>query len=548
MQKSKFLFLIPPYFKAEDFIAENKFQALPAFTVPYGIVSMISYLSDRVDDWDFDVVDLNIVLRDCIEECRFDYDAAFEEQISAALKRGESTKIVGLSALFNSSFDYIQKLSSFVKSLDPSVYVMTGGGLPSAAYDKILQVCDSVDAVCKGEGEVPLERVLNTPDWWSAISRDESFATRASIEAGKVPVHSFIWDLDEIPPMKFDVVDLNNYNARSLDKRFAAAEGKRELTIHTSRGCPFKCVFCSNPSLHGYDVRKMSVDRVEKEVTRMKNEFGMNVLLIEDDHFFADIPRAKEILRRLEPMNLRVEFPNGLAVYAIDEEVAGLLARAGVSVCALAVESGSDYVLAKLMKKPLKAKKVIPAVNHLQNAGINVHAFIVAGIPGETDEHREETRELLIEAGFDWVHIFCAIPIFGSRLYEICAENGYITVEEDPAKFVNSQSIIRTESIDPDKLQKWVYRTQIEVNFLHNGNIRKGNPERALPYLLNVIDKYPEHPFGHYGLALVNKAMGNSDEGKANIDKAIDIFNRDSDWGLLAGELGLDLKTEETVT
>lgn len=544
MPTNRFLFLIPPYFKAEDFVAENKFEALPAFTVPYGIVSMISYLSARVDDWEFDVIDLNIVLRDCIEDRIFDYDAAFEEQIKSALNRGEPTKIIGLSALFNSSFEYIQKLSSFVKSVDPSLCVMTGGGLPSAAYDKILRVCDSVDAVCKGEGEIPLERVLSAPDWWSAISRDESFATRASIESGKVPVHSFIWDLDDIPPMKFDAVDINNYNSRSLDKRFAAAAGKCELTIHTSRGCPFKCVFCSNPSLHGYDVRKMSVNRVEQEIFRMKNKFGMNVLLIEDDHFFADIPRAKEILRRIEPMNLRVEFPNGLAVYAIDEEVSCLLARAGVSVCALAVESGSDYVLAKLMKKPLKVKKVIPAVNHLQNAGINVHAFIVAGIPGETDEHREETRELLIEAGFDWVHIYCAIPIFGSRLFEICAENGYINVEEDPAKFVTSQSIIRTESIDPDKLQKWVYRTQIEVNFLYNGNIKKGNPARALPYLLNVIEKYPKHPFGYYGLALANNAMGKSDEGKDNIKKAIEIFSCDPDWRLLARELDLDLKIE----
>jgi len=88
----------------------------------------------------------------------------------------------------------------------------------------------------------------------------------------------------------------------------------------------------------------MSLEKVEQEVVRMKDDFGMTVLLVEDDHFFHDIKRAKKVLQIFAKHNIRAEFPNGMAVYAIDDEVAGLLREAGVSAAALAVESGSDYV------------------------------------------------------------------------------------------------------------------------------------------------------------------------------------------------------------
>ena len=82
----------------------------------------------------------------------------------------------------------------------------------------------------------------------------------------------------------------------------------------------------------------MSIERVVSDVRRMKEEFGMTVLLLEDDHFFNDKDRAKQILRELAALDIRVEFPNGVAVYAIDDEVADLFSKAGVSAVALAVE------------------------------------------------------------------------------------------------------------------------------------------------------------------------------------------------------------------
>lgn len=545
----KFLFIIPPYFSASDYEGNHQ-VVLPTFTIPYGILSLVSFLNSRLSkEVEFDIVDLNITLKNCVESNDERYEIKWREEVLEKLG-GSEYYAIGISALFNSAFSYLNEIAEYIKSVQPNSYIITGGGLPSAAFGYVLKYSPHIDAVCKGEGELPLLRVLDAKNISDACDADESFATRTSLKGGQLPKATYIDNLDEIPPLEYFRVELDNYNSRSIDKRYSGAQRKREMAIHTSRGCPFKCVFCSNPSIHGYTVRFMSLEKVEEEVRRMKEEFGMTVLLVEDDHFFHNINRAKDVLRIFARHNVRAEFPNGMAVYAIDNEVGQLLADAGVSAAALAVESGSDYVLAKLMKKPVKTKFIKPAVKALRDNNVRAHVFIVAGIPGETDEHREETRMMLLNNDFDWIHIYCAIPIFGSKLFEICMENNYIDLKDDPANFVTTKSIITTPDIDPTSLQNWVYRTQVEANFVSNSNIKLGDFEAALPYFENVVEKYPKHAFGRLLRGISFKGLGRLSEAEKDFEIARELFLED-DWRELAFDIGapaLDMLSEYNIS
>lgn len=277
----------------------------------------------------------------------------------------------------------------------------------------------------------------------------------------------------------------------------------------------------------------MSVERVVADVQRMRDEFGMTVLLLEDDHFFHDRRRAKKILRELARLNIRVEFPNGVSVYAIDEEVAELFSRAGVSAVALAVESGSDYVLNHIIKKPLNTKLIKPAVEALRKFDVRAHAFIVIGLPGEHDIHRDETLQMLLHNGFDWVHVYLAMPIFGSRLYDICIQNHYIE-SDNSDDFVATKSVIRAPGVDPKLLQEFAYDLQLRVNFVENYNMRIGRYDVPIAYMMNVVDKYPDHAFGHYFLAKCYREIGQEGLAQMHQDIAEDIFQKDSWWRALA--------------
>jgi radical SAM superfamily enzyme YgiQ (UPF0313 family) len=277
----------------------------------------------------------------------------------------------------------------------------------------------------------------------------------------------------------------------------------------------------------------------------MRDQFGMNVLLIEDDHFFSDRGRAKSIFHDLIELGVRVEFPNGVLVSAIDDETAQLMSLAGVSAVALAVESGSEFVLNRIIKKPLHLKKVQPAVDSLRKYGVKSHVFIVMGLPGELDFHREETRNMLLQTGFDWAHIYCAIPIFGSRLYDICVENGYIS-DSSSENFVATKSVIRAPGVNPDELSKYVYETQLLVNFLRNCNLENHREESALPYFQNVVEKYPDHVLGLTRTHIALKRLNRDHDLQSNLlQRAKDALISSADWQNFLTKYREDLDTVE---
>lgn len=534
----KVLFIIPPYFNADDYLNKDRAAVLPAFTLPYGILSMESYLKTACKSaLELQLLDLNVTLQRLIKEnFSGDYMAVFSDEIVSRL-RDFNPQYVGVSALFNSSNRYIQDVVKACKIYDPGIVTLAGGGLPSAAYKLMLESCPALDAVCKGEGELPMRDLLDADDPWQVIRTHKSWIDREGLTGNKVPQHTFIDNLDDIPQFNYDGINLDFYNNRSIDKRYAGRP-KREMAIHTSRGCPFLCVFCSNPSLHGRDVRTMSIERVVSDVRRMKDEFGMTVLMLEDDHFFNDKERAKQILCELAALGVRVEFPNGVAVYAIDDEVAELFSKAGVSAVALAVESGSDHVLNHIIRKPLKKRLIRPVVETLRKFNVRSHVFIVIGLPGEQDEHREETLQMLLDCGFDWVHVYLAMPIFGSRLYDICVENGYIENAKSQ-DFVATKSVIRAPGVDPVKLEAFAYEMQIRVNFVENHNIKIGRYDVPVDYMKNVVSKYPDHAFGHYYLAKCYRATGRGALADEHLARFGDICGRDEWWRGMAAKYGV---------
>lgn len=543
----KVLFIIPPYFNADDYLNNSRAAVLPQFTIPYGILSMESYLKATCKSpIDLQLLDLNVTLQRLVADGFVgDYTSVFGAEIDARL-RAYQPQFVGVSALFNTSGRYIQDILKTCKAYDADVITLAGGGLPSAAYKILLESCPELDAICKGEGELPMRDLLDAHDPWQVMRNHKSWISSRELADNKVPQHTFIENLDDIPPFNYGGINLDFYNNRSIDKRYAG-KPKREMAIHTSRGCPFLCVFCSNPSLHGRDVRTMSIERVMSDVRRMKDEYGMTVLLLEDDHFFHDKERAKEILRGLAELGVRVEFPNGVAVYAIDDEVAELFAKAGVSAVALAVESGSDHVLNNIIRKPLKKRLIRPAVEALRKFNVRSHVFIVIGLPGEQDEHRLETLQMLLDCGFDWAHVYLAIPIFGSRLYDICIDNGYIENAKSQ-DFVSTKALIRAPGVDPAKLEAYAYEMQIRVNFVENHNMKIGRYDVPMDYFKNVVNKYPDHAFGHYFLAKCYRATSRTELANEHLTRFLGICERDDWWRDMAARYNVHFPSMPELT
>ena len=537
-QIKKVLFIIPPYFDIKNYISKQLKTKAPIFTLPSGVISIATFIEAySIHDVRVEILDLN---RETYKLCNIAGD--IEEKIKGLIRKRMfrfDPDIIGISSLFNVCYNYLELISVTCKNVKKNSLIVMGGGVATNLYNEVLSEFSNIDALCFAEGEIPMKQLLDVPDVAEAFISCPAWITRNSLKSGRLPQSVFVNDLDEIPPFDYKLMDINEYRGRKADQ-ISGPKEVRQLSIHTSRGCPFDCVFCASSTVHGKKVRFMSIERVVNEVKQMVDLYKIEVLAIEDDNFLADKERAKEILRRLSNLNLRIEFPNGTAIYAIDEEIGKLLKKAGVTTVSLAMESGSDFVLKKIINKPLKLDMVKNAVNILRKNGICVHCAIVLGLPGELEEHREETMRMILTTGFDWVYFNLAVPVVGSRLYKICKDNHYL-INDDFDEHNTSKCNIRTPDIDPEYMEEKAYLMNLEANFVKNYNLTIGEYEKASLYFQNVALTYHNHDFAQYFLAKAYECLG-KDENiiKQYRDRFQDLVNTNNVWAKYAKIFKLD--------
>ena len=80
----------------------------------------------------------------------------------------------------------------------------------------------------------------------------------------------------------------------------------------TSRGCPFKCTFCASHAAHGRKMRYHSLERVEEDIKKLKEKFGIRGVVVQDDHFMADHHKKRpyNIVKCLGKNKLEMFFQN----------------------------------------------------------------------------------------------------------------------------------------------------------------------------------------------------------------------------------------------
>jgi radical SAM superfamily enzyme YgiQ (UPF0313 family) len=140
--------------------------------------------------------------------------------------------------------------------------------------------------------------------------------------------HNSFTRLNELSPLKWDLIDLNAYQGRLARGMFEDSESKRRLvSVVSSRGCPFRCSFCAMHTVHGRTMHYLDVDKFLEEIKFLYNEYNINIIAMEDDIYNIDKKRAIDILEGIHKISdtIEVEFPSGFAPQLMDEEFIAVL-------------------------------------------------------------------------------------------------------------------------------------------------------------------------------------------------------------------------------
>ncbi len=339
--------------------------------------------------------------------------------------RDYSPNMVGVNSLFTKQRDNAHKIYELAKKIDSNITTVAGGAHPTVLPELVLED-QNVDYVVLGEGEETIISLIQVIEGKTEISVLNGIGYRENGQTVIVPKTTFIEDLDSLPFPARHLLNMEQYFG--LKASHGTRRKNRFSPIITSRGCPAKCTFCSAYKVWGRKFRYRSPENIVAEMKYIKERYGIEEIMFEDDNVTLNIKRAHRLFDLMieEKLNFVWDTPNGVAAYALNEELIDKIKASGCYHLNLALESGSQYVLDNIIKKPVKLEKAKKLIRYAQKVDLDISIYLIAGMPGETKEQMWETFQLAKELGIFSPHVSIATPYPGSELYEICREKGYI--------------------------------------------------------------------------------------------------------------------------
>jgi len=206
--------------------------------------------------------------------------------------------------------------------------------------------------------------------------------------------------------------------------------------IFTSRGCPYKCSFCSS-SAFWEKTRFFSAEFVVAEIEQLLAEFPETKhIQVWDDLFIAERRRLVKIIELLEEKGINARVPSSFSVRAnlIDDELCLLLKRLNVIGVGFGAESGSNRIL-RLMNKGTTIEQNQRALDLLKKYGIATMCSFIVGWPTETEEDVRSTYEFILkniaeEKLTTAISVNILMPIPGTELWEYAVTNGLIVLQD----------------------------------------------------------------------------------------------------------------------
>lgn len=293
---------------------------------------------------------------------------------------------------------------------------------------------------------------------------------------GKRPLQA---DLDSLPLPARRLIDNRIYTSPETGRPLAV--------IHGNRGCPAHCIYCPAGVLTDFSVRFRDPARIIDELRECVEVHGVREFLFHGDTFTINKKWLKALCDGIVDAGLDIHWGCNSRVDTIDDERAAWMKRAGCWVVAFGIEHGDQQLLDK-MRKNATVQQARDAVATCKRAGLRVHAFMVIGLPWETEETLATTYRFLRELDPDFFDFNLATPLPGTELHDIALREGLFEQDYDPARAGYATGGIRTLSgMSSGQLAAWrrqhLLKMYLRPKYIARTLARSGSPRNAAQYV-----------------------------------------------------------------
>jgi radical SAM superfamily enzyme YgiQ (UPF0313 family) len=301
----------------------------------------------------------------------YHFGADFETIAEEVAK--EKPDLVGIASLFAPYHREALRCAEAIKKRFP-VPILLGGAQVSTMPETML-AHPAVDFVIQGEGERPFVELLK------ALKNGKNFKKVPNLGYKRQGRPIFTPRQENFPIETLPFPDLSD-----LPQSHYLVEKKPPCFIITSRGCPYRCAFCSVHKTFGHQCRRRSAANILAEIQQRYDE-GYRVFDFEDDNLTFDRKEMTELCKKLirifPQKDIQLLAMNGVCYWTLDRQILQLMRQAGFTHLNLSLVS-TNTALLKTVQRPNPLKKYRAVVKAATALGFKVVAYQILGLPGDT--------------------------------------------------------------------------------------------------------------------------------------------------------------------
>ena len=376
----------------------------------------------------------------------------YSPQILESILKDFKPQMVGATAV-TMTFDNAIKVIKDVRAIDPNALTVMGGPHVTFCARNTLQEYPELDVIVLGEGETTIVELAQAVDRRHRWERIHGIAFRKDSVIFQTAARALVQDLNTLPVPARHLLALGRYRALGMP-----------ISMTTSRGCPFKCIFCVGRKMVGAKVRYRNPVEVVDELEYLST-LNFNQINIADDLFTANKNHCLAVCDEILKRGLTIKWTSFARVDTVSEDLLKQMRAAGCRAVSFGIESANPDIL-KTIKKGITLQQVVEAVETCKRAGVIPHASFILGLPGETPDTIRETMEFgerLKSVGLSYgFHLLAPFP--GTAVREHSHEYGIRILTNDWSEYHANRAIVETPAVNRQMLDDIVADWQNEYN------------------------------------------------------------------------------------